>query len=158
MKKSDFVLIGLVIVIVVIAIFSTRGTEALEEIEFPLTLTGDVGLNQITYDEYKEKISNGEAFVVIIERTGCSYCEMYMPIMKEYAEENKVAITYIDTDTLTEDEFNELSSTNSYLKRNQWGTPTTLFMLGDRVIDTIGGYVDKATIEDFFDGRIVIGE
>lgn len=158
MKKSDFILIGLVLVIIVVAIFSTRGMKEEDKIEYPLTLSGEVGLNQITYNDYKDKIANNEAFVLIIERTGCSYCEMYMPIMKEYAEEKKIPVVYIDTDTLTEEEFNDLSSTNSYLRKNKWGTPTTLFMLGNRVIDSIGGYVEKDSIEAFFKDRVVMGE
>ena len=48
MKKSDYILIGLVLVIVIVAIFSTKGTKAQEDIEYPLTLAGEVGLNQIT--------------------------------------------------------------------------------------------------------------
>ena len=158
MKKSDYILIGLVLVIVIVAIFSTKGTKAQEEIEYPLTLAGEIGLNQITYSKYKEMVDNGDAFVVIIERAGCTYCQMYMPIVEEFVEEKKIAINYIDTDTLTDEEFEELSTKNNYLKRNNWGTPTTLFMLGDRVVDAIGGYVEKATIEEFFKDRIVIGE
>ena len=149
MKKSDYILIGLVLVIVIVAIFSTKGTKAQEDIEYPLTLAGEVGLNQITYSQYKEMVDNGDAFVVIIERAGCKYCQMYMPIVEEYVKEKKIAINYIDTDTLTEEEFQELSTKNNYLKRNNWGTPTTLFMLGDRVIDAIGGYVEKSKLEEF---------
>ena len=81
-----------------------------------------------------------------------------MPIVEEVANEKKIPIYYIDTDTLTGDEYNELSTTNSYLKRNSWGTPTTLFMLGDRVLDTIGGYVEKDAVLSFIDGRVVMGE
>lgn len=158
MKKSDFILIGLVLVIIVVAIFSTRGTKAEEDIEYPLTLTGEVGLNQITYSDYKKMVEDGDAFVVVIERAGCGYCQMYMPILEEYVKEKQIAVTYIDTDTLTEDEFNELSTTNKYLKKNNWGTPTTLFMLGDKVIDVIGGYVEKDSIDNFFKDRVVMGE
>lgn len=158
MKKSDYILIGLVLVIVIVAIFSTKGTKAQEDIEYPLTLAGEVGLNQITYSQYKEMVDNGDGFVVIIERAGCKYCQMYMPIVEEYVKEKKIAINYIDTDTLTEEEFQELSTKNNYLKRNNWGTPTTLFMLGDRVIDSIGGYVEKSKVEEFFKDRVVMGE
>ena len=158
MKKSDFILIGLVLVIIVVAIFSTRGTKAEEDIEYPLILTGEVGLNQITYSDYKKMVEDGDAFVVVIERAGCGYCQMYMPILEEYAKEKQIAVTYIDTDTLTENEFNELSNTNKYLKKNNWGTPTTLFMLGDKVIDVIGGYVEKDSIDSFFKDRVVMGE
>lgn len=158
MKKNDLILIGVVLIIAVIAILSSKGTVNEEKIEFPLELSGEVGLNQITYDEYESMVENGEAFIVVIERTGCGYCMEYMPIVKEVALENEIAITYIDTDTLTEDEFNLLSTTNNYLKRNNWGTPTTLFMLGSRIVDSIGGYVDKATVEEFIKDRVIMGE
>lgn len=158
MKKSDLILIGVVLLIVVIALFSNKGTIAYEEVEYPLTLKGDAGLQQISYDEYKEFVSSGDAFIVIIERSGCTYCIQYMPIVEEVANEKNIPIYYIDTDTLTNEEFNELSNTNSYLKRNEWGTPTTLFMLGDRVLDTIGGLTEKETVLSFLDGKVVMGE
>ncbi len=157
MKKTDFILIGAVLVFILVAIFSSKGTAALEEIEYPLTLYGEKGLNEIAYKDYKKLVEDKEAFIVIIERTGCSYCQMYMPIVEEVAKEKKVPILYINTDNLTEDEFNELSTTNNYLKRNNWGTPTTLFMLGDRVLDSIGGYVEKSSFESFLDGKVVLG-
>lgn len=158
MKKTDFILIGLVIVIIIAGIFSSKGTIEEEEIEFPLTLAGEVGLHEITYTDYKSMVENGDAFVVIIERTGCSYCQQYMPIMEEVANEKKIAVTYINTDNITQEEMEELSSTNKYLKKNQWGTPTTLFMLGDRIVDSISGYVEKDSIEEFFKDRVVLGE
>ncbi len=158
MKKNDLILIGAVLLIVVLALFSDKGTKAYEDVEYPLTLNGKAGLNQITYNEYKEFVSSEEAFIVIIERAGCSYCIQYMPIVESVANEKNIPIYYIDTDTLTKEEFNELSSTNSYLKRNEWGTPTTLFMLGNRVLDTIGGLVEKETFESFLDGKVVVGE
>lgn len=158
MKKSDFILIGVVVVVVILAMFSSKGTKAEEEVEYPLALTGEAGLHQITYDEYKTFVDNGDAFIVVIERSGCSYCIRYMPIVREVADEKQIPIYYIDTDTLTEDEFNELDSTNNYLKKNNWGTPTTLFMLGSRVLDSIPGYVEKDTILSFIDGKVVVGE
>ncbi len=158
MKKTDYVLIAVVIVLALVGIFSSKGTKAEEEIDFPLQLSGKVGLNEITYKEYKDMVAAGDAFVVVIERTGCGYCQMYMPIMKEVAEEKKIAVTYINTDNLTEDELNELSTTNKYLRKNQWGTPTTLFMLGDRIVDSISGYVEKDSILKFLGEKVVYGE
>lgn len=156
MKKSDFILIGVVLLIIVGALFSSLGNVELEEVNYPLTLTGEAGLHQITYDEYKTMVDNGDAFIVIIERAGCSYCIQYMPIIEDIANEKQISIHYIDTDTLTTEEMNLLSTTNSYLKKNNWGTPTTLFMLGDRVLDSIGGYVEKDTVLSFLDGRVTM--
>lgn len=158
MKKSDLILVGLVLVIVVVAMFSSKGTQSLDDVEYPVTLTGEVGLHQITYSEYEDFVDNGEPFIVVIERAGCGYCIQYMPIVEEVAKEKKIPLYYIDTDTLSQDEFNELSTTNNYLKRNNWGTPTTLFMLGDRVLESIPGYVDKENLLSFLDGKVVMGE
>lgn len=158
MKKTDFILIGVVLVLVVVGIVSSKGTKALEEIKYPLTLAGEVGLHEVTYEEYEKMVNDGDAFIVIIERTGCSYCQMYMPIVEEVAKEKKVAITYINTDNLSDEDLNKLSTTNNYLKRNEWGTPTTLLMLGDRVVDSIGGYVEKESVEAFLEGKVVTGE
>ena len=158
MKKSDLILIGVVLLIVVVAMFSSKGNEELEEVEYPLTLAGEAGLHQITYDQYTTMVDNGDAFIVVIERAGCTYCIQYMPIVREVANEKKIPLYYIDTDTLSQDEYTSLSTTNSYLKRNNWGTPTTLFMLGNRVLDAIGGYVEKDSVLKFLDGRVVMGE
>lgn len=158
MKKSDFILIGIVLVFVVLAFVSSKGNEVLEEVNYPLTLVGEAGLQQITYDKYEEFMDNDEAFIVVIEREGCGYCTMYMPIMEEVAKEKKIPIYYIDIDDLTLEESNKLSTSNSYLKKNSWGTPTTLFMLGNRVLDSIGGYDEKEAVLKFLDGRVVIGE
>jgi len=48
-KKSDLILIGAVLLIVVVGIFSSKGTQALEEVDYPLTLTGETGLRQMRH-------------------------------------------------------------------------------------------------------------
>ena len=158
MKKSDFILIGVVILIIVVAALSTKGNIEEAKVDYPLTLVGDAGLHQMTYNDYEEKVKSGDPFIVVIERATCGYCQQYMPILEDVADEKGIPLYYIDTDTLTGDENNLLATTNSYLKRNQWGTPTTLFMLGERVLDTIGGYVEKDSVLSFLDGRVVMGE
>lgn len=158
MKKSDFILIGVVLLIVVLAMFSSKGTKAYDDVEYPLELVGDSGLHQITYSQYKSFVENDDAFIVVIERSGCSYCIQYMPIVEEVAKEKKIPVYYIDTDTLSTEDMGELSNTNNYLKKNSWGTPTTLFMLGDRVLDNIPGYVDKDEFLSFIEGKVIVGE
>lgn len=158
MKKSDFILIGVIGLIIIVALFSSKGNVELEEVNYPLTLLGDSGLHQLTYDQYETMLNGEDPYIVIIERATCGYCTMYMPIVEEVANEKKIPIYYIDTDTLTSEEFNELNNSNSYLKRNQWGTPTTLFMLGDRVLEYLDRYVEKESFLSFLDGKVVMGD
>ena len=104
-----------------------------------------MGFTEITYSEYEEKMNAKEPFLVVIVRDGCGYCEMYEPIVEEVANEYRLPIYYINMTNLNNDEYTALGTSNSYFKKNQgkWGTPTTLFMYGNSVIDSIPGYVDK---------------
>lgn len=158
MKKSDFILIGVVLLIVGFGLISSKGNQKLEDVNYPLTLAGEVGLHKITYTQYETMVNNGDAFVLVIERTGCGWCAQYMPIVEDVAKEKKIPLYYIDTAELSSDDMNKLSTKNSYLKKNQWGTPTTLMMLGDRVLEVIGGYTEKDNVLSFLDGKVVMGE
>ena len=156
MKKKDIILIVGVLLIVLLATFAIGGTEA-QKIELPVLLSGeDSGLLKIAYSDYVTKIENNENFIIIIERTGCSYCEMYMPIVEESANELAIPVYYIDTADLTSDELNSLENSNNYLRREKWGTPTTLLMSGATVLADIGGYVEKDSFVDFIEKNIII--
>lgn len=158
MKKNDIALIVGVILIIVISIFAFGNNDE-TKVELPLTLSGEeTGTIEIDYSTYKSKVDNDENFIVVIERTGCDYCEMYMPVLEDATAELAIPVYYIDIANITEDEYNELSETNSYLKRNKkWGTPTTLLMSGDIVVDSISGYVEKEEfIEEIIDENVIL--
>lgn len=157
-KQKDIILIALVVVLLIVAAIVTGNKDSKVDIELPVALEGDAGFNEITYSNYLEKIASNEPFLVVIVKDGCGYCEMYEPILKEVADEYNLPINYINLTNLSEEEYNNLAQSNAYLKKNQWGTPTTLFMLGDSVIDSIGGYVDKDKFVDFVKENFVVNE
>ncbi len=157
-KQKDIILILLVAVLLVVGLVLTSPKKEKLDIELPVALTGEAGFTEITYDQYKEKVNNNEIFLVVIVRDGCGYCEMYEPVVEEVANEYKLPFYYINLTNLTEEESEELSSTNKYLKRNKWGTPTTLFMYGENIVDSISGYVEKDTFVDFVKENIKVGE
>ncbi len=148
-KQKDIILILLVVVILIVGLILTSTKKEKLDIELPIALSGETGFTEITYAEYEEKVQNNEAFLVIIVRDGCGYCEMYEPIVEEVADEYKLPIYYINLTHLTSEESASLSTSNSYLKRNDWGTPTTLFMYGKNVVDSISGYVEKDDFVSF---------
>lgn len=148
-KQRDIVLILLVVVLLVVALVITNNNTPKLEIELPVALEGTAGFNEITYSEYLEKMDEEKPFLLVIVRDGCSYCEMYEPILEEVAGEYNIPINYINLTHLTDEEANDLSKSNSYLKTKQWGTPTTLFMYGNTVVDSIGGYVEKDSFVTF---------
>ena len=156
-KQKDLILVLLVVVLLVVACLITGSKkEPKSDIELPVALAGEAGFNEITYSEYEEKIDSKEPFLVVIVKDGCGYCEMYEPILEEVANEYKLPINYINLAHLSEEEYNNLSSSNSYLKKNQWGTPTTLFMVGDEVENSIGGYVEKDELVSFVEKNFVV--
>lgn len=158
MKKTDYIFIGLLVIIVIVALFSTRGTEKID-IEYPVKLQGDVGMHQIDYKGYRELVDSNEPFIFVIERTNCGYCQMYMPILEEVVNEKKISIYYINTEEVDSGDITKLSNENKYLKKHSdWGTPTTLFMKGEDILDSIGGYVEKDSFLSFIDGKVVYGE
>ncbi len=147
--QKDIVLVALVVILLVVAGVVTSNKEEKLDIELPVTLAGEAGFNEISYSDYLEKIESGEPFLVVIVKDGCGYCEMYEPILEEVAGEYNLPINYINLTNISEDEYSDLASSNSYLKKNEWGTPTTLFMVGDTVVDSIGGYVEKDKFLEF---------
>ena len=154
MKKSDLILIGGVLLVILISFLAFNVKS--EKIEVPVKLEGNPGINEITYSEYEEKINNEETFLVMIVNDGCSYCEMFIPVMTEVANEYSIPVYSLNLANLISDEYNSLSNSNSYLKRERWGTPTTLLMQGKTVIDSIGGYVEKENLVSFVKENIVL--
>lgn len=156
-KQKDIVLVLLAVVLLVVAFVVTGNKAPKVNIELPVALEGEAGFNEITYSEYEEKMNEEKPFLVIIIKDGCGYCEAYTPIVKEVAEEYSLPIYYINLTNITEEEYTALSKSNSYLKSQQWGTPTTLLMSGNTVVGSISGYVDKETfVKDMIDKYIKV--
>ncbi len=102
-------------------------------------------LTSITIDEYLDKKKNDEKYSIIyIGRPTCSHCEIQKPIMEYLVYKYGVEISYLDTDTLDEDGFTKLQSSDDFFKEG-WGTPLTMIVKGDKMVDYIEG---EASIEE----------
>ena len=148
-KQRDILLIVLAGVLLLIALILTGSKEPKLNIELPIALEGTPGFNEITYTEYEEKLNTEAPFVVVIVNDGCGYCDLYKPVVEKVANEYKLPISYINLANITSEEYNLLSKSNSYLKKEQWGTPTTLFLYGDTVVDSLGGYKEEDVFRKF---------
>ena len=152
MKKNYILLIVGLVVVVVLVFFVMKGEKYEPSYELPLTLSGEAGLHQLTYAEYQEKIDNGDEFVVIVERATCSHCVTYMPIAKEFAEDEEVPMYYVDTDTFSEEDWNSFIKSNTYFKKNeQWGTPTTIVLAGNEAVSYIEGTTNSDRLEELYE-------
>lgn len=156
-KQKDIILILLVVVLLIVAcIVTSTKKESKVDIELPVAVEGEAGTKTISYTEYEELMNSNKPFLMVIIQDGCGYCEMYEPVVEEVANELGIPVNYLNLTNLSSEESNKLSKSNSYLKKNQWGTPTTLFMVGDKVIDSIGQYVDKDTFVSFVKENIKV--
>jgi predicted bacteriocin transport accessory protein len=155
-KQKDLLLVLLVAVVLVIALVITGGKEPKLDIELPIALEGEAGFTEITYSEYEEKLNTEAPFVVVIVKDGCVFCEKYKPVVESVANEYALPIYFINLSNLTSEEQSALASSNTYLKKENWGTPTTLFMYGNKVVDLITEYVEKDAFESFVKENFVV--
>lgn len=156
-KQKDIILILLVVVLLVVAcIVTSTKKESKVNIELPVAVEGEAGTKTISYTEYEELMNSNKPFLMVIIQDGCGYCEMYEPVVEEVANELGIPVNYLNLTNLSSEESSKLSKSNSYLKKNQWGTPTTLFMVGDKVIDSIGQYVEKDDFVSFVKENIKV--
>lgn len=156
-NKGDLFLILGLVVVVVLGFIVMRDKNAGPSYELPLTLSGEPGLQQLTYTEYQEKIDNGDEFVVIIERATCSHCITYLPVAEKFASDNNVPMYYVDTDTFSSEDWSTFESSNTFFRKTggEWGTPTTIVLAGNEAVDYIEGETTAENIlklyQEYFD-------
>lgn len=159
-KKGDILLILGLVVVVVLGFLVMRDKNAGPSYELPLTLSGDAGLQQLTYEEYQTKIDNDESFVVILERATCSHCISYIPVAEQFASDNELPMYYIDTDTFTSDDWDDFERSISYLRRanGNWGTPTTVVQAGYDTVSYIEGETTAEELIELYNEYFDMGE
>lgn len=155
-KQKDLILVLLVGVVLIMALILTGSKNKLD-IELPIALEGTAGFTELTYAEYDEKLNTEAPFLLVIVNDGCGYCDAYKPIVEEVANEYNLPINYINLAHLSVEERQQLATSAVWLKKNQWGTPTTLFFYGDTVVDSITQYVEKDKLVAFVKENFVIG-
>lgn len=105
---------------------------------------------EITMEDYQELMKE-DYFVVVIGKTGCSFCSKYQPVMNKIVEEYDVKMYYVDIAKLTNDDYNTLISTTTYFDENEWGTPLTLVFKNGEYYNAFSGYAEKSTIVNFLE-------
>ena len=75
---------------------------------------------------------------------------MFTPILYKFKEELAFEVYYINTNNFTQEDMQEFSNTNKYLQETEWGTPLTMIVKNNTVIDAINGYVELEEAKDFF--------
>lgn len=159
MKKTDIILILVVVAIIVGAVILGQNKTEKTHYDLPVTIEGTAGLADIDYATYKSLQEANKPFIVIIAQTGCHYCEQYRPVVEKVATELGIPFNWIDMSKMSEEDYTVFMKSNTFFRRNkQWGTPTTLLLNNSDTIATINGYVDEDGLKSFLSTNVKVGE
>ncbi len=119
--------------------FITTGTE----------YTSSSNLTYVTASKFVDLVKGTERSVIVIGQTTCSHCIAVRPTLSAIASEEKIAVYYIDYNTLSEDDQNLVLNSLDYLKNNEWGTPLMLVVENNKLINSLPGETTKANYVNF---------
>ena len=105
---------------------------------------------EIDSNKYLELYSDNKHSVVLFIKTGCSFCETAIPILKTILFENKeLVINSINISDLTVDDRKAIYDSNNYF--STIGTPLLLVVKDNEIVDKIEGLTDRAHYLEFFE-------
>ena len=114
-------------------------------------------LNEIDIDEYLKLKKGSSKSVIFIARPGCSWCQLYTPIMKNVVYLYDIKVNHLNTDKLTIDGVTKLLESDDYFSEG-YGTPLTLIVQNNKIVDMIEGYTSKENTIQFFKDNGIIKE
>ena len=113
MKKKNKTIWIIIITIIIVSIVTVLTYNIIKKDYF----------TKLNYEEFFNKWENDDTFVLVISKTQCPYCQMYIPKIKKISEEYKINTYYVETDTFTDEESSAFSNLINYN-----ATPTTVFI------------------------------
>ncbi len=134
---------------------STDESNAIETEDIPEDEQGE--LNNIDIDEYLTLKKGSEKSIIFIARPGCPWCQLYTPIMKNMVYLYGIKVNHLNTDELTEDGVSKLLASDDYFSEG-YGTPLTLIVQNNEIVDMIAGYTTKDSTIQFFKDNGIINE
>lgn len=96
------------------------------------------------YDAYK----GTENKLVMIGRSDCSWCQLYQPTLDFMKEQYEFDYIYVDINKLSNSVFKKLLK-DINVSEDEFGTPITLVVSNNSVVDSINGYVDESELLEF---------
>lgn len=94
------------------------------------------------YKTFEQSYNGSEEKIVLIGREGCSWCQLFKPILDFYKEKYEFSYEYLDTDKLTSDDLDKILD-KIEISDDDFGTPLLAFVKDGESMDSIIGYVDE---------------
>jgi len=180
-KMKNIIIIVLILIIVFGASFmassvkenNTKETNTEENVEAENSVTSDASkaeeeskaikeeeqkeLEEINVARYLELKEEDNASVIYIARPTCHYCEIQGPIIKNIAYTYDLTINYLNTDAMEGDEITEFTQSDKMFQEG-FGTPCTIIVKNDKIIDKMEGLTDKESMITFLKNNGVISQ
>lgn len=99
---------------------------------------------ELTYEDYTEKINKKESFIILLYQTGCSHCESFEPKLNRIIKYYNLSIYALNLANLSDKEY-EIVKNKTFIS----GTPTTVYIENGSYKSKIVGDKDEQTIIDF---------
>lgn len=116
-------------------------------------------LDAMTLNDIEKYINRKGKTLLVIGKTGCSYCNAFMPILRNASSDYNFDYMYIDLTKLTKDDYSLLFDSSQIMipakcndtgtqvsLKSGFGTPLSLFFENGTVYDCIRGYKDSAVL------------
>ena len=105
---------------------------------------------KISAKELIEKFNNGDALFVLTARGSCGYCQQFRPIAAESVNKYNYTLYYLDTTTLTDEDYTNIRALDSKLE-DFGSTPNVYYFKGKTVADVQQGAADAETYGAFLE-------
>ena len=109
-----------------------------------------LALNYVDYSGYKDVVNSSEKKILVLGQTTCGYCIKAKPILSSISKEYGITINYLNVNTLSDEEKGKFTKYLTYLNENEWGTPLTLIVKHNEVVDSANGLLDHDGYVELF--------
>jgi len=111
----------------------------------------------ISVSDYLSLKKASSPSIIYIARPTCHYCQIQDPIIKNLIYKYNITVNYLNTDNMSDDDQSKLLKSDDYFK-NGFGTPLTLIVKDDKIVDKKEGLTSSEDLITFFQSNDVMSK
>ena len=160
-KKGQILLfVGLIIIVGFISINvidSKKQTEVINEYYQLYNMDNENTSSEFEDSDVVMKVDEDQYSIVFFGATGCSYCQLYQPVIDEIMELYGLDYYYVNTANISQDKLVDMLEKGGVSVKD-FGTPTTVIIKNGEAVANNIGYMDREATFEFFQKNGLISE